>query len=451
MAHDLTVGMQNPMTTRGDLIYENATPAPARLAAGTSGQYLQTKGSGADPVWATVSVASALPTGSIQGLMFAWVSSSTVTVTPGLCRDSADAANIQVATSVGKTTVTLTTDAAINGNDKKTMSGTVATTAGGNNVQGTGTHFTTDFGTRAMTGTFNTVSNTSTVTGTGTKFMTECAVNDLIGNSSGGWNRIASVQSDTSLTVFGSITLASGASGSIMENVVFQAGTQAGQHVDRIFSDTSLNMQNTAPANASGLSAYAGAVVGNANTPIWYYLWTASGGSGTGFYFSTQRTTPYGVTGYTTSTRRIGAIAVDSSYNLRPCVQKTDGPTRYVHYEDGRGGDYNPISGVSNSAWTSSGNGGGAAVNRLIPPTSRLARFRVEAAPNSGSGSAYIRESGYGSGAFTRNAAAFGTSSQAGAVIFDCGVDAQQQFEYATDFAGGTANINIIGFWDQLA
>lgn len=44
-----SAGMTNPMTTLGDIIYENATPAPARLAVGTTGQYL-TVSAGA-PAW----------------------------------------------------------------------------------------------------------------------------------------------------------------------------------------------------------------------------------------------------------------------------------------------------------------------------------------------------------------------------------------------------------------
>lgn len=41
----------SPVTTRGDLIYRNASNN-VRLAAGTSGQFLKTLGSGADPAWA---------------------------------------------------------------------------------------------------------------------------------------------------------------------------------------------------------------------------------------------------------------------------------------------------------------------------------------------------------------------------------------------------------------
>lgn len=43
----------SPLTTRGDIIYRNAT-TNTRLAAGTSGQFLQTKGSVLDPVFAAV-------------------------------------------------------------------------------------------------------------------------------------------------------------------------------------------------------------------------------------------------------------------------------------------------------------------------------------------------------------------------------------------------------------
>jgi len=46
-------GGTNPMTTQGDVMYENGTPAPARLAAGTAGQLLRTGGASANPAWST--------------------------------------------------------------------------------------------------------------------------------------------------------------------------------------------------------------------------------------------------------------------------------------------------------------------------------------------------------------------------------------------------------------
>ena len=42
------------LTTQGDILYRDGSGLQ-RLAAGTSGQYLETKGSGANPVWSTVS------------------------------------------------------------------------------------------------------------------------------------------------------------------------------------------------------------------------------------------------------------------------------------------------------------------------------------------------------------------------------------------------------------
>ncbi len=45
----LVAGFLNPMTTRGDIIIENSTPAPARLAIGASGKFLSSNGT--DPSW----------------------------------------------------------------------------------------------------------------------------------------------------------------------------------------------------------------------------------------------------------------------------------------------------------------------------------------------------------------------------------------------------------------
>jgi len=62
----------SPLTTAGDIIYENATPTPARLAIGTTGQVLTV--SGGLPTWATptntgtvTSVAFSVPGSSIFG------------------------------------------------------------------------------------------------------------------------------------------------------------------------------------------------------------------------------------------------------------------------------------------------------------------------------------------------------------------------------------------------
>jgi hypothetical protein len=48
---DVPSSLTNPMTTQGDIIYGGASGAPTRLAAGTTGQVLQTNGSSAAPSW----------------------------------------------------------------------------------------------------------------------------------------------------------------------------------------------------------------------------------------------------------------------------------------------------------------------------------------------------------------------------------------------------------------
>ena len=45
--------------TQGDILYYGASGAPARLGFGTSGDFLKTQGTGANPAWATVSLAPA--------------------------------------------------------------------------------------------------------------------------------------------------------------------------------------------------------------------------------------------------------------------------------------------------------------------------------------------------------------------------------------------------------
>ena len=50
-----SAGLTNPMTTQGDIIYGGASGVATRLPAGTSGDVLQTNGSGAAPTWVSPS------------------------------------------------------------------------------------------------------------------------------------------------------------------------------------------------------------------------------------------------------------------------------------------------------------------------------------------------------------------------------------------------------------
>jgi hypothetical protein len=74
--------MDNPMTTLGDIIYTNATPAPTRLAGNitTTKQYLSQTGTGtvsAAPAWATIAGAD------ITGAALTSVNDTNVTITLG--------------------------------------------------------------------------------------------------------------------------------------------------------------------------------------------------------------------------------------------------------------------------------------------------------------------------------------------------------------------------------
>ena len=115
------------MTTQGDVEYHNATTR-TRLAPGTSGQFLKTLGSGANPAWATpggwllvetllttsgTSVTSAtLPTDSD---LFMVVFENVHASEPGGDTPSLTMTGINNHLSIRGTTVTLTADAIIAG------------------------------------------------------------------------------------------------------------------------------------------------------------------------------------------------------------------------------------------------------------------------------------------------------------------------------------------------
>ena len=80
----------NPKFTVGsdaqsDIYFRNASGVLARLAAGTSGQFLQTKGSSADPIWAGFLFGNAQPTNdvSVSSSTFADVTGCTTTLALG--------------------------------------------------------------------------------------------------------------------------------------------------------------------------------------------------------------------------------------------------------------------------------------------------------------------------------------------------------------------------------
>lgn len=75
--------LSNPMTTEGDIIYGGASGTPTRLAAGTSGQVLQTNGSSSPPTWVSGGGGgSSFPLTIVQEDQYATTSAGTsITVT----------------------------------------------------------------------------------------------------------------------------------------------------------------------------------------------------------------------------------------------------------------------------------------------------------------------------------------------------------------------------------
>jgi len=64
-------GASSTLTTQGDLLYRDGSGLQ-RLGAGTSGQFLKTQGSGANPVWGTVS------SGGLKQIVFAQTASAQI-------------------------------------------------------------------------------------------------------------------------------------------------------------------------------------------------------------------------------------------------------------------------------------------------------------------------------------------------------------------------------------
>jgi hypothetical protein len=89
-------------TTQGVIVYYNGTNWVA-LSPGTSGQFLETLGSGANPLWANV--APALPKGYLWGLTLsnnATDATNDIDIAVGECRDSGNSADMALSSGLTK-------------------------------------------------------------------------------------------------------------------------------------------------------------------------------------------------------------------------------------------------------------------------------------------------------------------------------------------------------------
>jgi hypothetical protein len=117
----------SPLTTAGDIIYENATPAPARLPIGTTGQVLTV--SGGLPAWATPATAGVSVVGtfnsqasSANGLVISGAdiyAQAPTSANPGMVSIPASGSALSLATAALSVSVDAAT-IAINGSNQLT-------------------------------------------------------------------------------------------------------------------------------------------------------------------------------------------------------------------------------------------------------------------------------------------------------------------------------------------
>jgi hypothetical protein len=275
-------------------------------------------------------------TGRIYGFPISWTSTTSITVgypnlnaPKSVCRDSADAAFIslvggtQYLVSTGTHGLPLGDDSFVGtGTVDVTNSATVSTHTSSANA------WTSDLKRRTCTGQFATVTSSTAVTATGSKFLSEFAVNDLIGVAgflhSSAFVRVTAIATDTAMTVATAVTFSSGDPITCIEQPTISiAGDGASPHqVQKIAAETGANSLILTEATTGGALVAAAITVGRFYTraPLsggqFAFIYVGSGGSGTTAFVSTQRTTPFGLTGYATSTRRIGSCVFDNSGNI---------------------------------------------------------------------------------------------------------------------------------------
>jgi hypothetical protein len=298
----------------------------------------------------------------------------------------------------------------------------VATNNTNTTITGTGTNFLTAFGTRGAAGTI--AGAATTITGTNTLFLSQFAVGDMIGTNAKGYSRITAIASNTSLTIAAAIPGGdpSGTTPNCIENVWFQAASQTVQRINTITSDTVLNL----PANSSATQSGVGAQIGVLPASQSYLMvWLATGNTGTGVYVSTQRTTPYGISGYTNGTRRIGALLYTGSV-VMGFDQYGTSNERWYQIEESSA-DIAAIlvlNAAANTGWTSVDCSG------LLPPTATAADLCAILATGGVAGfNVFFRARARGSSTTSRSTqAALGTLSSSMRTMVRTALDGVQQY-----------------------
>jgi hypothetical protein len=149
--------------------------------------------------------------------------------------------------------------------------------------------------------------------------------------------------------------------------------------VDHIINNTSMVIGGN-PEVAGTLPGYIGKP--SLQTPM--HIWIGTGGSGTGVWASTQRTTPLvsGVVGYASNYRRIGSFIYGSG-NILPFDQTGPNNERTYQYENDSSTFFTNVLHPNNvfAAWTTVTNRYGIPV---LPSTATSIKFAADVSTNGG-------------------------------------------------------------------
>lgn len=357
-----------PDLVLGDLIYLDPTSGHQlgqRLALGSAGQKLVV-GTNA-PAWSS----QGYPKRYIEGLDLSWTSATALAVAAGSCRSKDDAYDLVL----GASSIDLTAQGAL-GVDSKTSAAT-ATTHGTATFEPSAS-IVSELGTRSGTGTIST--STTTVTGTGTLFLSELALGDLIGNDTKGWSRVTAIASDTSCTIAAAPpggAIGGGSSYTIIENAtVWPGATSTDKRAIKTLSaaGTSVVVDAALTSNAAGVALKLGVVapaVDSSHTRA-LFVWVVDASSTT-VYASTQRTTPYSVSGHTTTGRqRVGSVLIDSSGNMIEFRHNRFGSRSdyWLHSAS----EYVVVSGGTATSFSARN----CTLEGLAPPTADMLRIRAD-------------------------------------------------------------------------
>jgi hypothetical protein len=365
-----------------------------------------------------------------EGLVCARSSASQITVSKGSCRDKDNTTDIDLAAAV---TVDVTVAGAL-GIDRKTSAATASTTSGSPTMTTTASII-SELVTRNGMGTFST--SGTTVTGSGTKFLTELAIGDQIGtDTTYGFARVTAIASDTSATIVAALPGGNAPSSTaykIIENPTVNPVT-AGNQV-RINTITAAGTTVVAASNFSSTSSGQTLRLGTEADSVWLFAWVRSGGSGTTVAFSTQRTTPYSITGYDAAHRLIFSIRNDSTSALMQAYQReVSGSVADTFYEEAEGANNTALlAGGSATSWT------GVSAAAVAPPTARQVYLELMNFKPTNESTIYVRERATGASTTSRNARCSAIASSINGVLDLFSVDGAQALDYVFNTAPGSA------------